>query len=901
MFGPYQTWWPYSFYGGYGTFLGDVDGDFRADLVGLGGGYIGEVSSTGKSFGAYQTWWWDSFYGVSGATPSASGPAPQGTLFGDVNGDRLADLVAVQNGTIGVLLSTGSSFGVYQQWASDPFYGSQGTLLGDMNGDGLADLVALGDNYVDVRLSNGTTFEPTQRWWTWGFYGSHGTLIGDVNGDGYADLVGLGDGYIGVLASTGAGFYPYATALYGSFYGSHGTLIGDVNADGYADLVALNDSSVTVSLSAVQSTASGPYQNFGPAQTWWAGPFYGGYGNFLGDVSGDGYLDLVGLGNGYIGVLTGMPCGWVGMPVCADGSCKTGTPANGTCACGGAGQVPCGTNSCQAGLIVQGGFCEPPPKNDLKFYNMSDQLIEEFITPTGQDFAWSPTDLTNVLATQPVSQTGVVFYPGNSTSEADVFVRDPSDIIGEIHLYAPGNDTNFVVPNAVPPALVPSLLHTAPGLDITWLTQATFFGNTTPFGVATDANGHVRVQAARIYDHGPCSTEIGFEVAKPVQSGAMPVQPIFPQIDTALWMQIAQKTSTAEFGGKVCNDDLATMFLNTQNIRAYLDHTPGDPTSGSGGFFVTLTDVLDLHNSLPNDSIWFVKQYEFGLSSASDPNGPGILTIGPVWHWDEVIGFNADSVASDFTDALNNTFPTQFEQFTLAQQTADGRTFLPGSTSACNPAAAQQPDCQSAENILEAGIALGANNLPAGTLSSSDVTALKAAAGAKDASGALVNWTCVPDSSTAGGHCAYRVRAKRINVYPDEVELVWFDGAEPNNSTYALWVAGHATTSASTAINQLCSAPPPQGGLVRNFAVDNVAPSDSTQVPCPKGIPVGTPMLGGCFCFDGHPCVGPDGKAGTCPVNATPDLGECLSSNGCDLTPGECPVTPTCGAGVPSL
>jgi len=77
-----------------GRELGDVDGDGRADLVGLGDGYIGAILSTGSDFGSYQTWWDGSFYGS------------HGTFLGDINGDGRADLVGLGDGYIGALLAT---------------------------------------------------------------------------------------------------------------------------------------------------------------------------------------------------------------------------------------------------------------------------------------------------------------------------------------------------------------------------------------------------------------------------------------------------------------------------------------------------------------------------------------------------------------------------------------------------------------------------------------------------------------------------------------------------------------------------------------------------------------------------------------------------------------------------
>jgi hypothetical protein len=192
-FGASTTWWTSAFYGGYGTFLGDVNGDHRADLVALGSGYIGVIESTGtagNNFGSYQTWLGSTFTGANG------------TLLGDVNGDGKADLIALNSGTVTVRLSTGSGFGAVQTWSSSAFYGGYGTLIGDVDGDGKADLVALGSGYVGVILSTGSAFGTYQTWLGSTFTGAHGTFLSDINADGKADLVALNSGSVTALLAT---------------------------------------------------------------------------------------------------------------------------------------------------------------------------------------------------------------------------------------------------------------------------------------------------------------------------------------------------------------------------------------------------------------------------------------------------------------------------------------------------------------------------------------------------------------------------------------------------------------------------------------------------------------------------------------------------------------------------
>jgi hypothetical protein len=62
------------------------------------------------------------------------------------------------------------------------------------------------------------------------------------------------------------------------------------------------------------------------------------------------------------------------------------------------------------------------------------------------------------------------------------------------------------------------------------------------------------------------------------------------------------------------------------------------------------------------------------------------------------------------------------------------------------------------------------------------------------------NWRC------RESRCQLRVQAKRLNVYPDAVELVFFDEPEPQLTGFALYVAAHAAGGADRrqALRALC-------------------------------------------------------------------------------------------------
>jgi hypothetical protein len=179
----------------------------------------------------------------------SSGGAAEYTAVADVNRDSKQDeLVSNYNGTINVLLGNGDgTFGAPKAIAALPA-GSYPIATADFNRDGITDLAVLDPTKetISIYLGNGDgTFEAPK---TQVVGNSPAYMaIGDVNGDGKPDVILSGMHLIGgvwtygftVMLGAGTG-YLHAPHFVGSNNGVGGWVltVGDVNGDGHLDVVA---------------------------------------------------------------------------------------------------------------------------------------------------------------------------------------------------------------------------------------------------------------------------------------------------------------------------------------------------------------------------------------------------------------------------------------------------------------------------------------------------------------------------------------------------------------------------------------------------------------------------------------------------------------------------------------
>jgi hypothetical protein len=301
--------------------VADVNADGKPDIL-VGSGNASVAVLLGNGDGTFQT----------AVTYSSGGYNPVAIAVADVNGDGKPDLVVANycaasasfcsDGTVTVLLGNGD--GTFQK--ATVVYGP-GTepivsmAVADVNADGKPDIIVAngcvnncGNNgTVGVLLGNGNgSFQSIVTYGTGSIVlGTTSVAVGDINGDGKLDLVVTSncgaypvcnpDGYVGavtVLLGNGDGTFQ-AAVDYGTS-GSETTFvaIGDVNNDGKADLVVSNycnlgaDGCFPNTGDNVNVLLGNGTGSFPQAVAYTAGGF-GGMSVALGDVNGDGNLDVL--------------------------------------------------------------------------------------------------------------------------------------------------------------------------------------------------------------------------------------------------------------------------------------------------------------------------------------------------------------------------------------------------------------------------------------------------------------------------------------------------------------------------------------------------------------------------------------------------------------------------------
>jgi hypothetical protein len=289
-----------------GIAIGDLDGDGKADIV-VANNTSSNTISVFRNTSTSRT------VSLAAKVDFSTGNNPNSVVIGDVDGDGKLDLVVtnVDDNTISVFrntstpgsITTGSFASKVDLTTGDVPYS---VALGDIDGDGKPDLVVANveNNTVSVLRNKSTSGSITT-----GSFASkvdyttgdvpYSVALGDIDGDSKLDLVVANEenNTVSVLRNTST----YGSITAGSFalkvdFTTSGSpyciVIGDVDRDDKPDLVITNAGNNTVSVLRNTSTyGSITESSFAEKVDFTTGE--GPYSVALGDIDGDGKLDLV--------------------------------------------------------------------------------------------------------------------------------------------------------------------------------------------------------------------------------------------------------------------------------------------------------------------------------------------------------------------------------------------------------------------------------------------------------------------------------------------------------------------------------------------------------------------------------------------------------------------------------
>jgi flagellin-like hook-associated protein FlgL len=207
--------------------------------------------------------------------------------------------------SVGGKLGTGT-VALARSFTSDS-WSTNDVALGDLNGDGVLDMVTVGvdsyyQNTLSIRIGDGTGRFSTSASLTTEIFGSS-IALGDLNGDGALDIAVGGSSSGGramVLLNNGAASFNVSASYTTESSYSASITLGDISGDGVLDLVTAGSASgagrATVRLGAGDGT-------FRTALSY-AAESVASRAVKLADLNNDGRLDLITAGNGGGGAFT---------------------------------------------------------------------------------------------------------------------------------------------------------------------------------------------------------------------------------------------------------------------------------------------------------------------------------------------------------------------------------------------------------------------------------------------------------------------------------------------------------------------------------------------------------------------------------------------------------------------
>jgi hypothetical protein len=479
------------------------------------------------------------------------------------------------------------------------------------------------------------------------------------------------------------------------------------------------------------------------------------------------------------------------------------------------------------------GGIETGSIGNLQFLDKAtNNLLDGELVGAGRTFAFGEGELPVTLTTTDLNTVRVVYLSESPTNtEAVMFAWDPAahyatlrqdvtnrdigswtrDTTLTLDLdcwYFPGCAGDYMGPAAWPNAIaVPQ-----PNLNCLGPTCATavelhkqqFWLNDVPFGPAASPAPAGAIKAARVYDHGRCSR----------------AQPLKDQLwDQSFdgWDQFVD-----EIGSVAVVDAVQRYWMNA---ATWLDHGEGDSNDIRGGFLVDMSLNVETAFYTNDVNVDAAASYTFGLSDAGvlevskevlvlDVDGVDYVLGGPEGL---SLGTLIGNAVGDTEDRVSDQLEKIREKINERARKEQVRDIF-NSNTACQPATVET-DCNLQQGALLAAIAVGAATMNASGEESFDLVSANSD-GVRMIEAAANQWVCEPELKIDPScppaipcmvhTCKFIMPAKRLNVHPDEVEIVWFDGKEVDNPAYAVWVAAHANADVEMLVDsQLCQWTPP--------------------------------------------------------------------------------------------
>lgn len=483
------------------------------------------------------------------------------------------------------------------------------------------------------------------------------------------------------------------------------------------------------------------------------------------------------------------------------------------------------------GLAATVGACGPTARaSDHRNLRIGTQAAVYFgtNTPVDHSTAYAPGQLglgidlpvdSVVLDYQGhAGQSVMAAALGGTNAEAHAFVQNPQATWdGVFHIADMSNPK---------PAFEALVAHRAGGVGLVWplvecfdvngsgcpplpprssvdLSCSLFFGPNTVCAGAVTSNGSVitsTVQSVRVYDRGGCAKKVG----NPGRDFAQDLWCSFKDsvAGSGEWNVLGL---TLDFGM------VAKASRHANQWATVITHPDASATTATGGGFVGYADYSVDFYSGNFGEVWagdrrfyLVYGYQFGLTD-------GILSIGDFtdrYHYMSSGTFHPLVIdkldASLKTDAI-----TEFHKAAAVAQQAPIPSIFRQPVP-CDPAEDAYAQCGLSVDALRAGLGMAADQ---GLITDNERKDLLAGAVLKKS-----NWSCAADrlpyydahaciGYLNGGPqpvCRLQLRAKRVNVYPDAVELVWWNGDErPTDS--AAFAVEKALEATGADTSQLCT------------------------------------------------------------------------------------------------